>query len=113
METLTFNVGPHHSAAIGPPRRQGQTDGEVVVASEPDVGYLHRGIEKVAERMTWTGFMPYTDRVDYLSAIHCNLAYALAVEALSAIAVPERASCIRVLVGELNRIGSHLLALGH
>ncbi len=112
-QTLTFNVGPHHSAAIGPFRIKVETDGEMVLAGEPDVGYLHRGIEKVAERMSWTGFMPYTDRVDYLSAIHCNLAYALAVESLAGIAVPPRASCIRVLAGELNRIGSHLLSLGH
>ncbi|MBI3543989.1 MAG: NADH-quinone oxidoreductase subunit D [Deltaproteobacteria bacterium] len=112
-QTLTFNVGPHHSAAIGPLRMKVRTDGEMVVSCEPDVGYLHRGIEKLAERMTWTGFMPYTDRVDYLSAIHCNLAYALAVESLAGIAVPERAQTIRVLVGELNRLGSHLLAVGH
>ena len=112
-ETLTFNVGPHHSAAIGPFRVKVRTDGEMVVAAEPDVGYLHRGIEKIAERMSWTGFMPYTDRVDYLSAIHCNLAYALAVESLAKIEVPERAQTIRVLVGELNRIASHLLSAGH
>lgn len=113
VETLTLNVGPHHSAAIGPFRMRVTTDGETVVTAEPDVGYLHRGIEKIAERMTWTGFMPYTDRVDYVSAIHCNLAYALAVESLARIDVPERASCIRVLVGELNRIASHLLTVGH
>lgn len=111
-QTLTFNIGPHHSSAIGPLRMKVRTDGEVVVAAEPDVGYLHRGIEKAAERMTWTGFMPYTDRVDYLSAVHCNLAYALAVESLAGIAVPERASSVRVLVSELNRIASHLLTIG-
>src|SRR5579871_4178200 len=112
-ETLTFNVGPHHSAAIGPFRLKIRTDGEMIVSCEPDVGYLHRGIEKIAERMTWTGFMPYTDRIDYLSAVHCNLAYALAVEALAGIQAPPRARYIRVLVGELNRIASHLLSIGH
>jgi NADH-quinone oxidoreductase subunit D len=110
---LTFNIGPHHSAAIGPLRVLARTNGETVVSAAPDVGYLHRGIEKIAERMTWTGFMPYTDRVDYLAAIHCNLAYALAVEALAGIEVPERAASIRVIVGELNRIASHLLSTGH
>lgn len=110
---LTLNIGPHHSAAIGPFRVQVRTDGEMVVDAIPDVGYLHRGIEKIAERMTWMGFMPYTDRVDYLAGIHCNLAYALAVETLSQVEVPERASSIRVITSELNRIGSHLLSLGY
>lgn len=110
--TLTLNIGPHHSAAIGPLRIKLQTDGEMVMSGEPEVGYLHRGIEKIGERMTWTGFMPYTDRVDYLAAIHCNLAYALAVEGLAQIQVTERANTIRVVTSELNRIASHLLTLG-
>lgn len=110
--TLTLNVGPHHSAAIGPLRLKIRTDGEMVLSGEPEVGYLHRGIEKIGERMTWTGFMPYTDRIDYLAAIHCNLAYALAIEALAQIQVSERAHAIRVITSELNRIASHLLSLG-
>ena len=110
---LTFNIGPHHSAAIGPFRVAVRTDGEMIVHATPDVGYLHRGIEKIAERMTWMGFMPYTDRIDYLAAIHCNLAYALSIESLAQVSVPERASSIRVIASELNRIGSHLLSLGY
>lgn len=111
-KTLAFNIGPHHSSTIGPFRMRVETDGEVVYSCKPDVGYLHRGVEKIAEKMTWTGFLPYTDRIDYLSAVHCNLAYALAVESLAKLDVPERASYIRVLVSELNRIASHLLAAG-
>ncbi|MEW6057431.1 MAG: NADH-quinone oxidoreductase subunit D [Bdellovibrionota bacterium] len=110
--TLRLNIGPHHSAAIGPFRVSVETDGEVVLTARPDVGYLHRGIEKIAERMTWTGFMPYTDRIDYLASIHCNLVYALAVESLSEIKAPERAQYIRVIAGELNRIASHLMSIG-
>lgn len=111
-ESITLSIGPHQSAAIGPFRIQVRTDGEVVHDSTPDVGYLHRGIEKIAEKMTWMGFLPYTDRIDYLAPIHCNLAYALAVESLAQIQVPERASSIRVIACELSRIGSHLLTLG-
>jgi len=112
-QTLTLNIGPHHSAAIGPFRVKIATDGEMVLTGLPDVGYLHRGLEKIAERMTWTGFMPYTDRIDYLSAIHCNHVYALAVESLAKIIVPERAECIRVIASELNRVASHLLSIGY
>lgn len=106
------SVGPLGNHAIGPFRIRIETDGENVRSGHPEVGLLHRGIEKIAERMTWAGFVPYTDRVDYVSSVHGNLAYALAVERLAGIEVPERASRIRVIATELGRIGSHLLALG-
>jgi NADH-quinone oxidoreductase subunit D len=113
LSTIDVSVGPHHSAGIGPLRVAISTDGEMILHGMPEVGYLHRGIEKIAERMTWAGFVPYTDRVDYLAAIPSNLAYVLAVESLAGIAVPERASAIRVIASELNRIASHLLSMGH
>ncbi len=113
INSLSINIGPHPSLAIGPLQVRTVTDGEVVIEGVLEVGYLHRGIEKIAERMSWLGFMPYTDRIDYLAAIHCNLAYALVVESLAALSVPLRAQHIRIVVCELNRIASHLLYLGN
>jgi NADH-quinone oxidoreductase subunit D len=87
-------------------------DGEVVVDLEPIFGYLHRGIEKLAEERTYTGFIPLTDRLDYLSSMSNNLAYVLAVEKLARVLVPERAEYIRVIMAELQRVASHLIAVG-
>jgi len=86
----------------------------VVARVKPDIGYLHRAIEKIGEHLEWPHFVPYTDRVDYICAMNANLAYCVAVEGLCAtsITVPRRAECIRVLVAELNRISSHLVAVG-
>lgn len=109
---VDLSIGPHHSTAIGPFSLSVKTDGETVYSGEPDIGYLHRGIEKIAEKMTWTGFLPYCDRLDYLASIHGNLVYALAVEKIAAIDVPARANYIRVVVSELNRISSHLVTIG-
>lgn len=111
-EALHLNVGPHGSAAAGPLRLSLRTDGETVLSAEAEAGYLHRGIEKIGERMTWAGFLPYAERVDHLAPVHGALAYALAVEALSGVEVSERVKHIRVVIGELNRIASHLLAQG-
>jgi len=87
-------------------------DGEVIVDMEPVFGYLHRGVEKLAEQRTYTGIIPLTDRLDYLSSMGNNLAYCLAVEKLAGVFVPERAEYIRVIMAELQRIASHLIAVG-
>lgn len=117
-ERMRLNMGPHHPATHGVLRIVVESDGEVVESCTPDHGYLHRSIEKIGENVEWAMFVPYTDRVDYVCAMNANLAYCAAVEALlntepgSAVVVPRRAECIRVLVAELNRISSHLIAVG-
>lgn len=105
-------MGPQHPSTHGVIRFVLKTDGEVMKRAIPDVGYLHRSIEKIAEKMSYNGFMPYTDRVDYLSAMHSNVVYAMAVEKLADIQVPKRAEYLRVIAQELNRIISHLLSIG-
>ena len=110
---LQLNFGPHNSTAIGPFCLNLQLDGEIVVKADPEVGFLHRGIEKICERLPWLGLHPFVDRVDYLAPIHGNLAYSLAVEKLMSLDVPKRASQIRVITGELNRIESHLYSIGY
>jgi NADH-quinone oxidoreductase subunit D len=87
-------------------------DGEVVVDIEPVFGYLHRGIEKLAEERTYTGIIPLTDRLDYIASMSNNLAYVLAVEKLAGISVPERAQYLRVIMAELQRIAAHLIGIG-
>lgn len=109
---MVLNMGPHHPSTHGVIRLILRMDGEVIGAVRPDIGYLHRGIEKVAEKVGYAGFMPYTDRVDYLGAMFVNHGYAMAVERLLGIEVPKRAEYLRVLADELNRIASHLICLG-
>jgi NADH-quinone oxidoreductase subunit D len=87
-------------------------DGEVVVNLEPIFGYLHRGIEKLAEERTYTGIIPLTDRLDYVASMTNNLAYCLSVEKLAGIKVPERAEYLRVIMSELQRIAAHLISIG-
>lgn len=111
-EEMILNMGPQHPSTHGVLRFILRTDGEVIYSCRPDVGYLHRGLEKIAERVNYTQFMPYTDRIDYLAAMNCNLGYAITVERLADIEVPPRAEYIRVLVAELNRIISHLISVG-
>jgi len=117
-ERMRLNMGPHHPATHGVLRLIVDTDGEVVANCTPDHGYLHRAIEKIGECVEWPMFVPYTDRVDYVCAMNANLAYCLAVERLlctdaaTKVEVPLRAECIRVIVAELNRISSHLVAVG-
>jgi len=111
-QEMLINMGPQHPSTHGVLRVILRTDGEVVVNARPDVGYLHRGLEKIGERVTYAQFMPFTDRLDYLAAMNCNCAWAWAVENLAGIEVPERAEYIRVIVCELNRISSHLIAFG-
>jgi NADH-quinone oxidoreductase subunit D len=89
-----------------------RTDGELISEATPDVGYLHRAIEHIAEKCTYEGFMPYTDRVDYVCAMTANHAWAAAVEKLGGLEVPPRAHYLRVISDELNRISSHCIALG-
>lgn len=109
---MVINMGPSHPATHGVLRLALEVDGETVVKCVPDIGYLHRGIEKIAENKTYQEFMPYTDRMDYLSPYSNNVAYCLAVEKLVGIEAPERAQYIRTLASEMARISSHLVWLG-
>lgn len=109
---MVLNMGPQHPATHGVLRLLLRLDGETVVAAVPDLGYLHRGYEKIAENSTYHEFIPHTDRLDYLSPLANNVAYALAVEKLAGIEAPVRAQYIRVLCAELARLASHLVWLG-
>jgi NADH-quinone oxidoreductase subunit D len=113
-ERMVLNMGPSHPATHGVLRIVLELDGEIITKADPDVGYLHRGDEKIAENMTYTQFIPYTDRLDYLAPLANNVAYALAVEKLLGIEkdLPPRCQCIRVMCCELARISSHLLGIG-
>jgi len=111
-EKLIINMGPSHPATHGVLRLILEMDGETITKATPDVGYLHRGDEKIAENMHYNQFIPYTDRLDYLAPIANNVAYALAVEKLMGWTLPERGQAIRVICCELGRISSHLLGVG-
>lgn len=109
---ILLNMGPQHPSTHGVIRFIVRADGEVMVEALPVVGYLHRGIEKIAEITPYAGFIPYTDRVDYLAAMFANHAFVMGVERLLGVEVPRRAEYLRVIASELNRIASHLIALG-
>jgi NADH-quinone oxidoreductase subunit D len=113
-EKMVLNMGPSHPATHGVLRIILELDGEIITKATPDIGYLHRGDEKIAENMTYNQFIPYTDRLDYLAPLANNVAYALAVEKLLGIdrALPPRCQYIRVICCELARISAHLLGLG-
>lgn len=111
-EEMVLNMGPQHPSTHGVLRFIVYTDGEVMRKAVPEIGYLHRGIEKIAEKVGYHGFMPYTDRIDYVAAMTANEGYALAVEKLAGIEVPERALYLRCVASEFNRISSHLIAVG-
>jgi len=111
-EELLVNMGPQHPSTHGVLRVVLLTDGEMVLSAMPHIGYLHRCAEKIAENVTWRQFVPYTDRMDYLAAMNNNLGFAAAVENFAGIEVPPRAQYIRVIFAELNRIASHLVAIG-
>jgi NADH-quinone oxidoreductase subunit D len=111
-DIITINMGPSHPATHGVLRVVLQLDGETVVKAVPHLGYLHRGMEKLAENRTYLQFIPYTDRMDYLSPLCANVGFSLAVEELLGVRVPSRCEVIRVLACELARIGSHLVWLG-
>ncbi len=110
--TMILNMGPQHPATHGVLRLLVKLDGETVLGVVPELGYLHRGYEKIAEASTYHEFIPHTDRLDYLSPLSNNVAYVLAVEKLAGIEIPRRAMFIRVLVCEMARIASHLVATG-
>jgi NADH-quinone oxidoreductase subunit D len=111
-DEMLVSMGPQHPSTHGVLRLVLRTDGEVVSEVTPHMGYLHRCAEKIGENVTPIQFIPYTDRMDYLSAMNMNLGYALAVEKLCGMKVPEKAQVIRVLIAELNRIASHLVGMG-
>lgn len=109
---MILNMGPQHPATHGVLRLLLRLDGETIMACVPELGYLHRGYEKMAENMSYYEFVPHTDRLDYLAPLANNVAYVLAVEKLAGIEVPPRAQYIRMMVAELARIASHLVAMG-
>ena len=111
-EKLVLNMGPSHPATHGVLRLILELDGEIITKCDPDVGFLHRGDEKIAENMHYNQFVPYTDRLDYLAPLANNVAYALAVEKLMGWEVPERGRAIRVICCELARISAHMLGVG-
>ena len=111
-ETMSLNFGPSHPSTHGVFRIVLDLDGELITKATPEVGYLHRGDEKIAENMQYNQFVPYTDRLDYLAPLANNVAYALAVEKLMGWELPPRGKAIRVICCELARISAHLLGLG-
>ncbi len=109
---VTMHMGPQHPSTHGVLHLVLDLDGEKILRALPDIGYLHRGTEKIAENLLYHQFVPYTDRLDYMAAMSNNLAYVQAVEKLMDLEIPERAKYIRVVSAELSRIASHLLAIG-
>jgi len=109
---LVLNMGPQHPSTHGVLRVILKLDGEKVLGTECIIGYLHRGVEKIAENRTYAQFNPYVDRMDYVAAVSNGLGYCLAVEKILNVEAPPRAQAVRVILTELNRIASHLLWLG-
>src|SRR5512134_79421 len=111
-EEMLLNFGPQHPSTHGVINFIVDTDGEVMKRAIPDVGYLHRGLERIAEQVGYAGFMPYTDRIDYVAAMFANEGWAVAVEKLLKLEVPTRAQYLRAISCELCRIASHLVGVG-
>ncbi|MBI3754224.1 MAG: NADH dehydrogenase (quinone) subunit D [Deltaproteobacteria bacterium] len=111
-KAITLSMGPQHPSTHGVLHLLLDIKGEKILRANPDIGYLHRGTEKIAENLLYHQFVPYTDRLDYMCAMSNNLAYVLAVEKLLGIEITERAKYIRVIAAELSRISGHLLCIG-
>ncbi|MHB1457815.1 MAG: hypothetical protein ACYC0V_12975 [Armatimonadota bacterium] len=111
-EEIQVNMRPQHPSTHGVLRVILTLDGETVIDAKPDIGYLHRGFEKLAEKRTYVQFVTLTDRTDYLASMTNNAVYAMAVEKPMALEVPERAEYIRIIMMELQRIASHLVLVG-
>ena len=109
---MVLNMGPQHPSTHGVLRIILKLEGERVTSSECEIGYLHRGVEKIGENRTYGQFAPYVDRMDYVAAVSNGLGYCLAVEKLAGVVAPPRAQVVRVILAELNRVASHLLWLG-
>src|ERR1700757_1035745 len=111
-EKMVLNMGPSHPATHGVLRLVLELDGEIITKATPDIGFLHRGDEKITENMQYNQFVPYTDRLDYIAPLANNVAYALAVEKLMDWELPPRGKAIRTICCETARLSSHLLGLG-
>src|SRR3979490_1437819 len=111
-EKMVLNMGPSHPATHGVLRLVLELDGEIIIKATPDIGFLHRGDEKIAENMQYNQFVPYTDRLHYIAPLSNNLAYALALEKFIGRAIPPRGKAIRTICCETSRISSHLMGLG-
>ncbi len=111
LNLMPLNVGPSHPATHGCLRFLAAMDGETIVASVEEIGYLHRGFEKMVERGTWQQVVPYTDRLNYCSAIMNNIAFCRAVENMFGVEIPERCKVLRVIVNELSRINDHFVCV--
>ena len=109
---MSIEIGPAHPAMHGIVRLTTQLDGELIVGMEAEIGYLHRGFEKESENSKWIQVIPYTDRLNYVSPLLCNIGYSMAVEKLYGIEAPRRAEFTRVIMGEISRITDHLTCLG-
>src|ERR1700730_2977376 len=110
--SMTLNMGPQHPSTHGVLRLQLQLDGETILSCQPEIGYLHTGIEKEFEQKNYQQAVTLTDRIDYLAPLSNNLAYCLAVEKLLALEIPPQAQWMRVMLAELTRLNSHLVWLG-
>ena len=111
-ELLTLNMGPQHPATHGVLRLEIKTDSEIVAEVIPHIGYLHRCMEKHCEHLDYRGIIPFVDRMDYLAAMNMEWGYAIAVEKMLGQEVPRRAEFIRAIIGEMQRIASHLMFFG-